>query len=291
MLKRLAILTVLFFVANVGLPSLGETPNAKADPNASEAQNAPSQRPATFTTSAIPQPSNSPALDSNSNQKANKDGWDKAGVLSNYLLAIIGIGGIVVALRTLRKLERQTKATEDAADAARGALITTQRPKLHVKRISLIPGKLIDVNGTLTIQDDTRWRIACVIANLGGSRARIVGSNLTINRLGVGTLKDLLPSLPAYGADYSFEEFSIESGERQEKTVVLTQQPDTSQFRILREMFSSRQNTSTSPLICFGFFHYRDESGVERRTGFGAQYDPEDMSFARLDSSEYEYCD
>ncbi len=200
-------------------------------------------------------------------------------------LFFVGLGGIVVAVCTLHKIERQTKATEDT-------LIQTQRPKVVVKRISLIPGTLVEVRGNSTLQDDPRWRIACVIANLGGSTARIVGSNLTLSRLGIGTLSELLPGLPAYGRDYSFEQFSIEPGERQEKVVILSQQPDTAHLRNLHEMSRNGQNISTSPLICFGFLHYRDLSGVGRRTGFAAQWHPEDMSFTRLDDyPQYEYCD
>lgn len=203
----------------------------------------------------------------------------------NIALFFVGLGGILVAVCTLRKIERQTKATEDT-------LIQTQRPKIVVKRISLIPGRLAEVSGNPTLQDDLHWRIACVIANLGGSTARIVGSNLTLSRLGIGTLSGLLPGLPAYGKDYSFEQFSIEPGERQEKVVILSQQPDTAHLRTLHEMFRNGRNISTSPLICFGFLHYRDLSGVERRTGFGSQWHPEDMSFTRLnDYPAYEYCD
>lgn len=205
---------------------------------------------------------------------------------TNIALFFVGLVGIFVAFCTLHKIERQTKATEDT-------LIQTLRPKIVVKRISLIPGRLVEVSGSQTLQDDPRWRIACVIANHGGSTARIVKSNLTLSRLGIGTLSELLPGLPAYGKDYSFEQFSIEPGERQEeKFVILSQQPDTAHLRDLHERSGNEKNISTIPLICFGFLHYRDLSGVERRTGFGAQWHPEDMSFTRLnDYPEYEYCD
>jgi hypothetical protein len=48
-----------------------------------------------------------------------KDGYDKASVWINLALAIIGAVGICGAYITLRKLERQTKATEDAVVEAK----------------------------------------------------------------------------------------------------------------------------------------------------------------------------
>jgi hypothetical protein len=57
-------------------------------------------------------------------------------ILANYLLVLAGIGGIVVAALTLRKIERQTKAGEDAANAAllnAQALINAERPWLMVE--------------------------------------------------------------------------------------------------------------------------------------------------------------
>jgi hypothetical protein len=45
--------------------------------------------------------------------------WDKAAVIANYLLVLVGIVGTIVAICTLKKIERQTKAGEDAAKAAK----------------------------------------------------------------------------------------------------------------------------------------------------------------------------
>jgi hypothetical protein len=54
---------------------------------------------------------------------------------SNWLLVLAGIGGIIVAIVTLKKIERQTKAAKDAADAAllnAKAFINSERPWLVV---------------------------------------------------------------------------------------------------------------------------------------------------------------
>jgi hypothetical protein len=85
---------------------------------------------------------------------------------------------------TLAAIVWQTIATSRAATASEKALIASLRPKLVVKRLSLIPGKIEDVDGIPTLKDDPEWRIGCVIANIGGSRASITESDLTIMRLG-----------------------------------------------------------------------------------------------------------
>jgi hypothetical protein len=54
----------------------------------------------------------------------------------NIALFLVGFAGVVVALLTLRKLERQTKATEDAAEAAlcnTQAMVHSQRPWIIVQ--------------------------------------------------------------------------------------------------------------------------------------------------------------
>ena len=52
-------------------------------------------------------------------QKDNKkDAWDKAGIVCEFLLAGVGIAVVVVGGLVLIRMERQTKATESAANAA-----------------------------------------------------------------------------------------------------------------------------------------------------------------------------
>jgi hypothetical protein len=66
--------------------------------------------------------------------KITSDGFDWA-TLANYLLVIVGIGGISVAWATLRKIERQTKAAEDSASAALlgvQAVMITERARMAV---------------------------------------------------------------------------------------------------------------------------------------------------------------
>jgi hypothetical protein len=209
--------------------------------------------------------------------------------LPNIFLGVVGVAGIVIAICTLRVIRRQVEIEKDA-------LIATQRPRLLVKHVSFIPGKLVEVNGVKTFQDDRQWRISCIVANVGGSKAHIMESSLAVARLGIGTLEGLLPAMPPYGTKYSFGSFVIEPGERHEKIVALNVNEETMQLRIAHKTAENRRVEGkpaviTAPIICFGFFRYRDESGVDRLTGFGWTWNAEDMSFTRLDHPNYEYAD
>lgn len=44
--------------------------------------------------------------------------WDKAAVIANFLLVIVGSAGVIVAWRTLKKIKEQTEAGTKAAEAA-----------------------------------------------------------------------------------------------------------------------------------------------------------------------------
>lgn len=53
--------------------------------------------------------------------------------LPNLLLFVVGVGGIVVALSTLEKIERQTKATESGARTAAKDLSISSRAWVNAK--------------------------------------------------------------------------------------------------------------------------------------------------------------
>jgi len=189
---------------------------------------------------------------------------------------------------TLMAIAEQTKQTARAANISERAVIASLRPRLEVKHVFLVPDKTI----TGRPEDGDEWRIGCVIANVGGSKADIAESNMTITTLGVGTLDGLLPPVPPYGTAYSFRPFVIESGERRKETVALGANMEGMDLRVT--YYAARKRGSaieTNPIICFGFFRYQDESGVFRLTGFGWSWNAYDMSFRRLNHPNYEYAD
>jgi len=104
-----------------------------------------------------------------------KDRWDRASVIIDAVLALIGIGGIVIAVITLKKLERQTTATEEAANAAYGSVTYAEAQWSLMKekeraRISIKPGRT-----EVQKPNSEYWNLATSIEirNLGQSRAFI----------------------------------------------------------------------------------------------------------------------
>jgi hypothetical protein len=202
-----------------------------------------------------------------------------------WLLVAVGIATAIV-------IGWQSWETRRAASATQRAVIATLRPQLKLLSIALIPGKLVEVDGITTLQDDHEWRVECIIANSGGTNGRVVESNLTISHLGIGTLEGLIPPFPRYGTSRdSLGTFTVLPGERRQMTLVLDRNTDTMRFRFLRSMQQAGTHTATTKVICFGFIHYLDDADIGRRTGFGFEYKVEDMSFTRLEHPSYEYAD
>jgi hypothetical protein len=121
-LKKIALmLKLLTITAGLALGILSI--QADAQPHKTQ-QASKSVKPPSPVAPVAPQETDLPSLQSKQHEHVDadvrvvstpaKDGYDKAVVWINSALALIGTLGIVTALITLRKLERQTKATEDA---------------------------------------------------------------------------------------------------------------------------------------------------------------------------------
>lgn len=96
-----------------------------------------------------------------------KDRLDYISLGTNLLLGVVGIAGVVVGVITLRKIERQTAATEVSAKAAElnaQALVNAERPWLVAE----------------VKPDDTMPHLFHVhIANVGRSPARFISCDAT----------------------------------------------------------------------------------------------------------------
>jgi len=109
---------------------------------------------------------------------------------ANVLLALVGYAGIMLALSTLKKIERQTKygeaAATAAAESAQAALIHAQAI-LHAER----PWVLVTVTPSPSIENG----FTVIATNRGRSPARVIGiANET--RMAVGEAQ--LPGIPEY---------------------------------------------------------------------------------------------
>ncbi|MEO6816013.1 MAG: hypothetical protein ABI177_04875 [Edaphobacter sp.] len=108
-------------------------------------------------------------------------GWnwhEKVLWIANILLALVGGAGIAVALMTLRKMERQTVATEVAAKAAEKSAKTAMGvsiPTLVLDRFNVGPRGFGDVKATLQSP-----KISIVIRNYGQSPAFLTSYSVVV---------------------------------------------------------------------------------------------------------------
>lgn len=137
MLKRLAIFAVFLVIANAGFPAPRETADPKSGSGYTKTKNGDGKQPSALGAGAIAEVTERPTLKEDAQKKEDKDGWDKSAVVSNYLLVIVGFGGILTALCTLKKIERQIKVAE--ADTA--AMARAERPWIVIDVESPAPNQ------------------------------------------------------------------------------------------------------------------------------------------------------
>jgi hypothetical protein len=115
---------------------------------------------------------------------------DRIAWAANLVLVLVGYAGIMLAISTLRKIERQTKyaeaAAEAAAECARAALSHAQAI-LHSER----PWILITVEPSRTKENS----YSLMAANRGRTPARIVDAT---DRSQIAIDEKLLPGIPVY---------------------------------------------------------------------------------------------
>jgi hypothetical protein len=114
MLKNLTILALTLCVLSV---------QTHAQPDKAQ-QTHKGDNPSFPTATVVPQDGNSPSLQTESKNHVdadvrvisapNKDGYERIAFWANLALVAVGIGGIVVAVCTMKKIERQTKAAQDS---------------------------------------------------------------------------------------------------------------------------------------------------------------------------------
>jgi hypothetical protein len=123
---------------------------AQAPANPASKGKSSDQPPKPIPSIAVPQQGNSPTLQPDTQQKQGshdskavriaslppRDVFDWFAYGANLLLVGVGIGGIIIAACTLKKIERQTQATEGAVNASQlniQAFINSERPWILVK--------------------------------------------------------------------------------------------------------------------------------------------------------------
>lgn len=197
-LKRLAVLAMLLAVPQAQLAARGQTSGPSAAKSATEGgvtstaanpaggpaaskdcQSGPCDYQPPHITIATPAPAPAPW------PVQERIAWG-----ANILLALVGYAGIMLALSTLKKIERQTKygeiAATAAAESAEAALIHA-RAILNAER----PWVLVTVAPSPSIQNG----FTVIATNRGRSPARVVGM---ANETRIATGEAQLPGIPEY---------------------------------------------------------------------------------------------
>jgi hypothetical protein len=106
-----------------------------------------------------------------------RDWADWALWIFNGLLVVAGFLGIRLAYKTLNTIQRQTKATEmaaiaarDSANVARDTLHLTQAADVHIEEVKLVPNEPLSSDTTIYV----------VVKNRGQTRAERFTNDLTL---------------------------------------------------------------------------------------------------------------
>jgi hypothetical protein len=162
-------------------------------------------------------------------------------------------------------------ATRKAADAARGALIATARPKIIVRRVEahfpLPPRRSVSAQFRIT--------------NVGGNGAILVERNAIL----VASIQQGGQPFPEYPIGSATKDgHRLESGD-------FVADPDTFFASASIDPSEEEIRSGTSMLFLVGYVKYRDEAGVVREMGFGRKFDPKTNRFHPLKDPEVEYGD
>jgi hypothetical protein len=206
--------------------------------------------------------------------------WVTWGV--NIALLVVGAGGIWVAVSTLKKIERQTAATEKQTVINSRTLIAQFRPRIVVRQMRLDPSAVIFYER----RNDGKWKIIMQLANVGGTDATITeGTGYFQEYWGNRPHRDLAPR---WTLD---KPILIPPGARSEIEYSLP----TEEFRVFMRTleFSTAAKNKQPPRgpVFHGSIRYVDEMGTSRETGFGRRWDVMDQCFEPLPDPNFEYED
>ncbi len=213
---------------------------------------------------------------------AGRDLYDWITWAANPSFVLVGVGGIIVAAMTLRKIERQTRATEDAVRISQATLVSTFRPKLIVRSLSIY-------RDTAIVDDVRPCRARYDLVNVGGTVAHIVQREVCVHyKKGWGGEDAGNVS----NTENSKEEFSLKPGEFREGFIELGTEV-TQRLGHLEARLAQGVNNPVmvGEIFLTGRVVYRDDTGAARRTAFHRFYNQETKRFSVVADPDYEYSD
>jgi hypothetical protein len=200
-MKYLA-LAMLFTFIQATSPAPRETPDTNAGSNQSIQNHSTAQESPSNPSLAVKNADSSKANKQSCNTPTNPNdhvtvivqptktisGWDKAYVIFTGLLVGVGAGGIGYAIKTLKAVERQAKATEDqlietqnSAFFARKSVMVSERADILLEAASIVPSE-----STGIIDGDSRLKVR--YKNFGRTRATDVRFKLSLEIKGMNLI-------------------------------------------------------------------------------------------------------
>lgn len=237
------------------------------------------------------------------NHRFQKDCWDKAAIIANWLLVFVG------ALYTYFAW-RQWTAVKEQANIANETLFLQFRPRIVIRHVGLttVPDNM-GATGEKSNHQVQSIEAVVIIANQGGIAAEIIEANITLRVLGCDDVeeihksKPLLPQfdrhtgLPVYGDErVSVTPPVIQAGEQRTIKQTMPVSDDVA-IAVKEYLATHRTNWNGNPaLVVFGFFRYRgsrpNSSGYSSyATGFCRRYDAQQERFLAVEIPDYEYAD
>jgi len=166
----------------------------------------------------------------------------------------------------------------------RESVVSTFRPKLVVRRVFLCPGTAMP---TIGVPDAYPWKVEFVIANIGGSPARIKTSSLTVSDLSDDQLRRPLP----YAQETDARNICLKAGEERGFSIEIEKRELVAGFRHMGTKAANLQHQQIARVYFFGYAAYADDAGVIRKLAVLRHYDLENGKFEFVGSADHEYAD
>ncbi len=198
-------------------------------------------------------------------------------------LAAITFGLAFYTGRLYKATVALSKDSQATSELARQDFITTHRPKLIIRRISLDEG-----NGNYVSPGSRSPKIQFIIANIGGSRATIIESNATFAKI-----DGVLPSIPPYSLETNTIKCTIREAGQSDPPEILDIGDEGEVSRDVRSWSGGVITNGDKPpfFYFFGYIQYEDGIGIVRRMTFCRKYNPTTKRFIEVGDPEYEYSD
>jgi len=190
---------------------------------------------------------------------------------------------VILTLLTLFVLIWQTCETRRAVNIARSTLVSTFRPRLILRRVSLRPGTAIP---TLGSPDPHKWEVDYAIANTGGAKGDITVRSFIVKMFNADGLPVPLP----YAPPVEESPFTLGPGEEKQFSVELEKEL----IFLFRQLGVKRGNLryqDTKYVYFLGYIHYKDELGIVRKMAVLRHYNTESGRFQVENDPDYEYSD